>query len=127
MQIAAEFEQFVVEAPPFADALPAEPAKEARKKICLQFWYAHMGEAPSLSKFAVLLSSITPTSAGAERAFQVESDVLAGDRPGLSHENTEAETFIRLNYRALVALEDSRRPVDPDDLGEIEEGPEWRS
>ena len=109
----------MTESPPFADILPSEPTREARKRACLQYWYAHMGEAPRLSKFAVFLSSITPTSAAAERAFQVESDVFGVDRPGLSHENTEAETCIRLNCRALEALERGRR--DPDDLGEIEE------
>ena len=114
MEIAAQFEQYMAERPPFADRPPSEPVKEARKRMTLAYWYAHLSEAPWLAEFAVLLASITPTSAGAERAFQVEGDVFAGDRPGLSHENTEAETYIRLNYYAVAAAEHSRR--DPDDI-----------
>jgi len=122
MQIAAQFEQYMAEAPPFGDPMPSEPAREVRKKMTLTYWYAHLAEAPLLSKFAVSLASITPTSAGAERAFQIESDVFAADRPGLSHENTEAETYIRLNYHAIASTEHARRDVD--DLAEIEEDPE---
>ena len=79
------------------------------------YWYAHFAKAPFLAKFAVIISSISPASAATERAFQIESDVFAADRPQLSNENTEAETYIRRNYNAV---EHSRR--DPDYCPEIE-------
>ena len=56
LQIAAQFEQYMAEASPFADPVPAEPAKDVHKKIVLTYWYAHLAEAPRLSKFAVCLA-----------------------------------------------------------------------
>ena len=46
---------------------------------------------------------------------------FAADRPGLSHENTEAETYIRLNHQSITATEVARH--DPDASPELQEDP----
>jgi hypothetical protein len=115
--VAGEFERFMSEAVPFNEVKPPKPSVNKWRRRAVDYWFAFRTESPYLSRIATVLHSIAPTSASVERSFQIQGDAHRSDRPNLSHENEEAEVFIRMNLRALGGGE----KVDPDACEDVSE------
>jgi hypothetical protein len=116
LTLAAEFESFLASTHPFAGKRPSEPSSKERKLVSQLFWKGHKTEAPFLSIVGLFLCSVAPSSASVERSFQIQGDAQRSDRPRLSQENAEAESFIRMNKWPL-----KKEQYDPDACESIAE------
>ena len=90
MDVAVQLDQFHENAPPFNSIF-------ANASV-LQFWsLAKLGGAKELASLVLPLFRITASEASTERTFSQQKLVHRATRTSLSHENVEAEVFIRMN------------------------------